>query len=110
MFLFTVGMGFLLSAMTVFLRDILYIYGIIMTIWTYFTPIFYDISMLPTNLQGFFQLNPLYQFITFVRTIILYNEIPSASNIIMCGLFGVGFFIIGSIFFKKQQDKFIYYA
>lgn len=110
MFLFTVGMGFLLSAMTVFLRDILYIYGIIMTIWTYFTPIFYDISMLPTNLQGFFQLNPLYQFITFVRTIILYNEIPSAFNIIMCGLFGVGFFIIGSIFFKKQQDKFIYYA
>ena len=110
MFLFTVGMGFLLSAMTVFLRDILYIYGIVMTIWTYFTPIFYDISMLPPNLQGLFQLNPLYQFITFVRTIILYNEIPSATNFIMCTVFGVGFFIIGALFFKKQQDKFIYYV
>ena len=110
MFLFTVGMGFLLSAMTVFLRDILYIYGIIMTIWTYFTPIFYDISMLPTNLQGLFKLNPLYQFITFVRTIILYNEIPSATNFIMCAVFGIGFFIIGALFFKKQQDKFIYYV
>ena len=109
MFLFTVGMGFLLAAMTVFLRDILYIYGIIMTIWTYFTPIFYDISMLPTNLQGLFQLNPLYQFINATRDILLFSKMPSWENLVLCFVYGVVFMIIGLFVFKKKQNKFIYY-
>lgn len=109
MFLFTVGIGFILSTVAVFLRDILYIYGIIITIWTYFTPLFYDISMLPENLQAIFKFNPLYQFITFARTIILYNKVPEFSNFVGCLLYAVGTLLLGCIVFKKKQDKFIYY-
>ena len=109
MFLFTVGMGFILSTIAVFLKDILYIYGIIITIWTYFTPIFYDISILPEKLQVLFQLNPLYQFITFVRTIVLYNELPSVFNFVLSGAFAIVTFTAGCLVFKKNQDKFIYY-
>lgn len=110
MFIFTVGMGFILSCIAVFFKDILHIYGIIITIWTYFTPIFYDISMLPENLQKVFVLNPLYQFITFVRTIILHGQLPSLSNWIGCGLSAIIVFAVGSYIFKKNQDKFIYYV
>lgn len=109
MFLFTVGIGFILSTIAVFFRDILYIYGIIMTIWTYFTPIFYDLSILPVKLQALFKLNPLYQFINFVRTIVLYNQLPSFGNFLGCIFYGVFAFLIGCIVFKKNQDKFIYY-
>lgn len=109
MFLFTVGIGFILSTIAVFFRDILYIYGIIMTIWTYFTPIFYDLSILPVKLQALFKLNPLYQFINFVRTIVLYNQLPSFGNFLGCIFYGVFTFLIGCIVFKKNQDKFIYY-
>ena len=108
-FIFTIGMGFILSTIAVFLKDILYIYGIIITIWTYFTPLFYDIKMLPENLQTIFQLNPLYQFINFVRTIVLYGEVPSAFNFIMCAVYAAFSFLLGSYIFKKNQDKFIYY-
>lgn len=109
MFLFIVGIGFILSCIAVFFRDILYIYGIITTIWNYFTPVFYDISILPETLQKIFPINPLYQFIDFVRTIILYNELPSLSNFLMCAIYGVGMFLLGSIIFKAKQDKYIYY-
>ena len=34
-FLFSVGVGFILSTISVFLRDIFYIYGIILTMWQY---------------------------------------------------------------------------
>ena len=110
MFLFTVGMGFLLSTISVFLRDIFYIYGIVLTIWQYLTPIFYDISMINPKLQVLFKYNPLYQFIDFTRQIILYNKIPSGEAWIMCGLSGILVFLLGSIIFKAKQDKFIYYA
>lgn len=110
MFFFTVGIGFIVSSWSVFLRDIFYIYGIVLTIWQYFTPIFYDISMLPLKLQNIFKLNPLYQFINFARTILLDGKIPNIENFIYCGLYAIVFFLLGSLIFKKQQDKFIYYA
>lgn len=109
-FLFCVGLGFILSTISVFLRDIFYIYGIILTIWQYFTPTFYDISMLTPQLQKLFNLNPLYHYITFTRTIILYNKIPDLSNWLWCGGTAIVMFIIGCIVFKYKQDKFIYYA
>ncbi len=109
LFLFTVGIGLFLSCVSVFLRDVFYIYGIILTIWQYFTPIFYSIEILPQKLQMLFNFNPLYQYITAVRTIVLYGQCPSLSNLGICALFSIGMLLIGIIVFKKNQDKFIYY-
>jgi len=108
--LFTIGIGFVLSTVSVFLRDMFYIYSIILTIWQYFTPIFYDISMLPMYLQKLFKFNPLYQFVTFARTILLDAKCPSIQSFLWCGLSAVVMFVIGCIVFKKKQDKFIYYV
>jgi ABC-type polysaccharide/polyol phosphate export permease len=72
LFMFTLGMGFILSTISIFFRDTFYIYGVILTIWTYLTPIFYDISMLDKWVQTLMQFNPLYQFINFARTQYLY--------------------------------------
>ena len=107
---FTIGIGFILSTISVFLRDMFYIYSIVLTIWQYFTPIFYDIRMLPTYLQTLFKFNPLYQYITFARTILLDGKVPSLSCFAWCGLSALIFFIIGCLVFKKKQDKFIYYV
>ncbi len=109
-FLFTVGMSFILSTISVFFRDMFYIYGIILTIWNYATPVFYDISIVPDGLQTIFKLNPLFVFINNARDIILYGNCPSTLNLILMVVYGVVFLLIGSIVFKRHQDKFIYYA
>ena len=110
LFLFTLGISFLISTISVFLRDMFYIYGIILTIWQYFTPIFYDISMLPENLQFLFKFNPLYIFINSARDIILFSKSPSLLTLFICGAVSVGTLFIGGLVFKKKQDKFIYYT
>lgn len=46
-FLFSVGLGILLSAVTVFFRDIAHFYSVFILAWTYFTPIFYPVEILP---------------------------------------------------------------
>lgn len=109
MFLFTFGIGLIMSTISVFLRDMFYIYGILLTIWNYFTPIFYDIHILPENLMPYFQLNPLYQYITFVRTILLDAQLPSLSNFVFCGASAIFVCLLGCLIFKSKQDKFIYY-
>ena len=98
------------STVSVFLRDMFYIYGIITTLWTYLTPIMYDIAMISEKLQIFFKFNPLYHYITFIRQIILYHQMPSALSFVICGLSSVIVLLIGLGVFKKNQDKFIYYV
>ena len=110
MFIFTVGFGLILSTVSVFLRDMFYIYGVVLTLWTYMTPIMYDIAIISGPLQTIFKLNPLYWFIYFARDIILYNQVPGINVWIYCGLFAVVFLVLGIIIFKKNQDKFIYYV
>lgn len=109
-FLFTVGISFILSTISVFLRDMFYIYSIILTIWTYATPLFYDISIVPDALQKIFRLNPLYIYINGAREIILYGRCPSAMNLILMAAYGILTLVIGAIVFKRHQDDFIYYA
>ena len=110
LFLFTVGMGFILSTISVFLRDMFYIYGIITTIWTYLTPIMYDISIINPTLQFIMKFNPMYPFINFARSIILYGNCPTIGQFAGCFVSAIVIFFIGIFVFKKNQDKFIYYV
>ena len=110
LFLFTVGMGFILSTIAVFLRDMFYIYGIVLTIWTYLTPIMYDISIINPTLQFIMKFNPLYQFINFARSIILYGNCPTIGQFAGCAVSALVIFFLGIFIFKKKQDKFIYYV
>ncbi len=109
LFMFTLGMGLILSTISVFLRDMFYIYGIIVMMWTYLTPIMYDISMISEKLQIVLKLNPLYHYINFAREIILYGRIPQLFTWGICLVSSVAVLIIGLLIFKKNQDKFIYY-
>ena len=110
MFLFTVGISLFLSCVSVFLRDVFYIYGIVLVMWNYLTPVFYSIEILPTTLQSIFKFNPLYQFLTAAREIVLYGRCPSLTTLAILGLIGICSVLFGSIVFKKNQDKFIYYV
>lgn len=109
MFLFTAGVGLFLAATSVFLRDIFYIYGIVIMIWNYLTPVFYSISIIPEKYQPIFKLNPLYQLLAAAREIVLYGRAPSTINMIAITGYALIAVIVGSAVFKKNQDKFVYY-
>ena len=109
MILFTIGMGLLLSCLSVFLRDIWHIYGIVLTLWNYLTPIFYSIEILPAKLQYLMHFNPMYQFLNAARTIVLYGQAPSFKTLGILAFIGFGMLFIGGSIFRKKQDKFIYY-
>ncbi len=108
---FTLGMALLLSAAAVFVRDLFYIYGIVLTVWTYFTPIMYDIDMIGSApLIALMKLNPLYQYISFARTVVLFHATPAPRQFLFCALSALAALAAGAAFFRSRQDRFIYYA
>ena len=110
LFLFTVGIGLFLSCVSVFLRDVIYIYGIVTMIWNYITPVFYSIEILPQNLITIFKFNPLYLYINAAREIVLFSQCPSFYNLIGITLYSFFALAVGAFVFKKNQDKFVYYV
>ena len=107
--MFCIGIGYILSTVTVFLRDVIYIWGIALTILNYFTPIFYSINILPEYLQSIFKLNPLYLYINSIREIVLFSNCPTLTYLLSCFLSGFLTMIIGMLIFRRKQNKFIYY-
>lgn len=107
--LFCLGMGLLLSAAMVFFRDIQFLWGILTTIWMYLTPIFYPVSALPEAAQRIVMMNPLYYYVTFVRTCIMDGVSPEPAMYVQCLLYAIAALVTGAWVFKKNQDKFVLY-
>lgn len=107
--LFTAGMSFIVAASQVFFRDTQHLYGVLLTIWMYATPILYPIDVIPQNLQTIFEANPLYIFIDFLRQLTLYSTWPEPVSYLWCALWGIGMFVVGGTIFVKTQNQFIYY-
>ena len=109
-FLFATGLGIMLSALTVYFRDIAHFYGVFILAWTYLTPIFYPVSILPSSVMKLMKLNPMYHFVSFMRDLVLYGVFPSMKQNLICLAIGIGMLILGLFVFYKKQDKFVLYV
>ena len=75
--------------------------------WLYLTPLFYPFEAVPEMVQNIILLNPLYHYITMFRGLVLYGTLPTLTDNLICGGTGLAVLLIGVLFFKKSQDRFI---
>ena len=108
--LFSIGLGLILASLAVFFRDTIHLWGVILTAWTYATPIFYPLDLLPPGLITAMEFNPMYQYITYFRDIMMNGITPSLEQNLICIGMAVITFIVGFIVFRKTEHKFILYV
>jgi len=109
-FLFTSGLSLLLAAATVYFRDIAHFWGVFVLAWTYFTPIFYPVTILPSFAMKIMQLNPMYHYVTYMRDVVLYGTFPGMKENLICFLIGAVTLLIGLWVFYRKQDRFVLYV
>jgi ABC-type polysaccharide/polyol phosphate export permease len=106
---FNIGVGFILSALYVFFKDVQYLYDIFVTLLMYLSAIFYTIDTLPYEVQRLFRLNPIFTYIQYFRNIVLFNTVPSVNLHLLCAVYAVSMAAIGMIVYYRYKSKFIYY-
>ncbi|MDW2799679.1 ABC transporter permease [Clostridium boliviensis] len=107
--IFSIGLALILSAAMVFFRDTQYLWGIFSLIWTYATPLFYPAKIIPPQYAFILKINPMYYYISFLRELLIAGRSPGLYQYVLCSFSAIVVLCIGTIVFKKTQDKFILY-
>ena len=107
--IFNLGVGFILSVLFVFFRDMQYLWGVLTTLLMYMSAIFYTVDNFSSGIQRLFHLNPIYVYIRYFRLVVIDGRFPSLEmNLLALGYAALSF-LIGVLVYKKYDHKLIYY-
>jgi lipopolysaccharide transport system permease protein len=113
---FATGLGLLLGALNIFIRDTSQIIGLILQLWFFWTPIVYPAELVQKSL-GFhaiwMQINPMYHLMELYRTALVYpddivltDRVPPALSVLVLLVMAVVTFLPGYAFFLRTKGRF----
>ena len=105
-YLLALSMAMLSSSITVYLRDVEYILGIVTMAWQFLTPVMYSVDQVPEQLLWVFNLNPMTPVIVAYRDILYYGKVPNLGTLVHATVFGIIVLIIGVVVFGKLKRHF----
>ena len=111
---FCMGISLLIGSLAVFFRDMIHLWSVVITAWTYLTPIFWDLSLLtgsnaPWYVIAVVKANPMYNYIDMMRCAIVYQASPGTTVILLAIFWAVVALVAGLLVFRKTEHKFILY-
>ena len=104
---FALGLGWLVAALQVFLRDTAQILSVVMVFWFWFTPIFYDTTMVPEIFRPWIRLNPLTHVVEGYRRLLLENRLPDFESLLWLSVLALAAFVVGGLVFRSTKREFV---
>ena len=105
-FAITAGLGLLLAALTVYLRDIQQVLGLLLTAIFYTAPVLYPLAQTPVEFHRLIYLNPFTAFAEAYHGAVLAGVWPEPLVLAGLGLFAVGALVVGVHVFRRLEPGF----
>jgi len=103
---FTLGLGLLMASYAVFFTDVVEMYGVMLRIWFYLTPIMYPEKILPKKLIPFVKMNPMYHMVLCWREPIFNGVLPSLTSVLVSATWSLGMLLLGWWVFTRRSHEF----
>lgn len=103
---FTLGVSWFVASLSVYIRDIQQVIGVLLTVIMFLSPIFYPISALPERLKSFLLLNPLAFIIEQSRQVIVWGVMPDLLGLAYYMLMAILTMKLGFFWFQKTRKGF----
>ena len=104
--LLALGTMWIVSAITVYFRDVMQIVSLLVTAMLFLAPVLYPVEFVPTELQPLMYINPLTFAIETLRGLALWGEWPSLSAYGLYCLYALSVSIGGFWIFQWLRDGF----
>jgi len=101
-----VGVGLWLSALNVLFRDINYVLPFLTQFWMYLTPVAYPSSMIPSEWQIIYALNPMTGVVEGFRWALLGTGQPPGIMTLVSSITAVVLLISGMFYFRRMERLF----
>lgn len=88
-YILVIGIVLIVSALTVYFRDLEHILGIIIMAWQFLTPVMYPESFVPSQYQAILYLNPMTPIIISFRDVLYYGKMPVVENLVYAFLWSL---------------------
>ncbi|WP_017301392.1 ABC transporter permease [Nodosilinea nodulosa] len=105
--LICMGVGFLVSGLFVFFRDLPYFYELITFALWISSPVFYPSEIVPDNVKPFLAFNPLTRIIESLRQIVLSGDFPDLGLVAAAWLSGIILLSVGWFCFRWWKPQFM---
>lgn len=102
----TAGVGWILASLGVYLRDISQTIGVITTVLTFLSPVFYPVTAVPEKFRGFIMANPLTFIIEQTREVLIWGHVPDWIGLGIYAATTTVFAWIGYVWFQKTRKGF----
>lgn len=103
---FCMGIAYLFSAVSVYVKDLVNFVGVIVTIGMYMSPVFFPISAVPETFRNIMMINPMTYSIENMRNVIIYGECINLSYFFVSILSACVVFSLGIWIFKRAKPGF----
>lgn len=104
--LYLVGIGWALSAIGVYLRDLFLLMNTIISLLLFLSPIFYTRDKAPAGMGKWLILNPLTVPVEQARAILFKHQVPHFATLAWYALGGVVVYLLGLLIFQKLRRGF----
>ena len=104
--LFSIGVGWFVSSLQVYLRDTAQVISVMLTFWFWMTPIFINEQQVPEQFRFVLRLNPLALVVRAYRDRLLSYRIPSLQELAIVTAYAVTTFVLGGLFFRHLKRGF----
>ena len=101
------GIGFFVSGLYVFFRDLPYFYELVTFVLWIGSPVFYPAEIVPESVQKFLILNPLLPIIESIRQISLSGDMPDINWMLRSAIGGLIILGLGWSCFRSLQSQFM---
>lgn len=101
-----IGISFIVSSITVYVRDLQHFIGVFLQLLFYATPIAYSANVIPDNFKWILQFNPMTYIIEAFRDIFYYQQMPDIQALLIVLGIGLVVCVIGYLLFNKLQKGF----
>jgi lipopolysaccharide transport system permease protein len=103
----TTGIGLLLAALNVFLRDIAQVLGLVLSAWFYLTPIVYPLALVPERYRPWIEANPMAGLVALYRAAFLGGRPPTGAGGAALAVAAVVALAGGLWFFRRARPGFV---
>lgn len=104
--LFSVGIGWIVASLHVFLRDTAQMVSVLLILWFWLTPIFITEDQVPQRLRFLLTGNPLSYVVKAYRELLLSYKAPNPEDLLMVTIYAVTTFVVGGLFFRHMKRGF----